>query len=256
MAAPNDRSAVVSRRPVAVTDPWPRNAVAIPASSTDAGACRTSRPALAGSDRRAGDAPQDEAPMTGLSSARAPADRGQEPTALADDLADRPGADRRQLATQVLGDRREVAHDVVGRAGELGPQVLALGGDPGRDTCRGGTGGPCRSRWRRAPRSRTRTPRRRGAPRRAGRGPVWSPPSERSRDAVAQVVAEQDLVDLGEPELPRRPDVLDRRQRRCAGPAGMTGQVDVRGAGLGDASRDRPDPARRRRASRRSARPG
>ena len=30
------------------------------------------------------------------------------------------------------------------------------------------------------------------------------------RHAVAQVVAEQDLVDLGQAELPRRPDVLDR----------------------------------------------
>ena len=50
------------------------------------------------------------------------------------------------------------------------------------------------------------------------------------RDPVAQVVAQQDLVDLGQAELPRRPDVLDRRQRRGAGPAGVAGQVDVRGA--------------------------
>ena len=59
------------------------------------------------------------------------------------------------------------------------------------------------------------------------------------RDAVAEVVAEQDLVDLGQAELPRRPDVLDRRQRRRPGPAGVTGQVDVRRAGLGDPGRDR-----------------
>ena len=51
--------------------------------------------------------------------------------------------------------------------------------------------------------------------------PVCRPPSERSDDAVAQVVAQQDLVDLGEAELPRRADVLDRRQRRRAGPAGV-----------------------------------
>ena len=30
------------------------------------------------------------------------------------------------------------------------------------------------------------------------------------RDPVAQVVAQQDLVDLGQAELPGRPDVLDR----------------------------------------------
>ncbi len=50
-------------------------------------------------------------------------------------------------------------------------------------------------------------------------------------------------MDLGEAELPRRTDVLDRRQRRGAGPAGMPGQVDVRRAGLGHARRDRPDAA-------------
>ena len=33
------------------------------------------------------------------------------------------------------------------------------------------------------------------------------------RDAVAQAVAEQHLVDLGQPELPGGADVLDRRQR-------------------------------------------
>ena len=69
--------------------------------------------------------------------------------------------------------------------------------------------------------------------------PVWRPPSVAQRDAVAQVVAQQDLVDLGEAELPRRPDVLDRRQRRGPGPAGVAGQVDVRRAGLGDPGRDR-----------------
>ena len=41
------------------------------------------------------------------------------------------------------------------------------------------------------------------------------------RDTVAQIVAQQDLVDLGEAKLPRRADVLDRRQRRGAGPARM-----------------------------------
>ena len=65
------------------------------------------------------------------------------------------------------------------------------------------------------------------------------------RDAVAQVVAQQDLVDLGQAELPRRADVLDRRQRRRAGPAGVAGQVDVRRAGLGDARGDRADAAAR-----------
>ena len=63
------------------------------------------------------------------------------------------------------------------------------------------------------------------------------------RDAVAQVVAEERLVDLGQAELPGRPDVLDRRQRRRPGPAGVARQVDVRGAGLGHPGGDRPDAA-------------
>ena len=53
-AAPNERSAVVTRRPAAVTEPWPRNAAAMAASMRDAWAWRMSRPAPAGSARRAG----------------------------------------------------------------------------------------------------------------------------------------------------------------------------------------------------------
>ena len=55
--APNDRSAVVTRSPLAVTGPWPRNAAAMPTSSADAGARPMSRPADDGSARRAGDRP-------------------------------------------------------------------------------------------------------------------------------------------------------------------------------------------------------
>ena len=65
------------------------------------------------------------------------------------------------------------------------------------------------------------------------------------RDPVAHAVAEQDLVDLGEAELPRRPDVLDAAERRRAGPAGVARQVDVRRARLDDAGGDRPDAATR-----------
>ena len=63
------------------------------------------------------------------------------------------------------------------------------------------------------------------------------------RDAVAQVVAHQDLVDLGEAELPRGADVLDRRQRAGAGAAGVPAELDVVGARLGDTGRDRADAA-------------
>src|SRR6478736_10301970 len=63
-------------------------------------------------------------------------------------------------------------------------------------------------------------------------------------DTISQGVPEQDLVDFGETELPGRADVLDRREGRRARPAGVSGQVDVRRAGLRDTRGDRPDAPR------------
>ena len=62
-------------------------------------------------------------------------------------------------------------------------------------------------------------------------------------DPVAEPAPHQRLVGLGQPELPGRADVLDRRQRRGAGPTRVAGDVDVVGAGLGHAGRDRADAA-------------
>ena len=58
-------------------------------------------------------------------------------------------------------------------------------------------------------------------------------------DARAQAVHDQGLLRLGQTELPRAAGVLDRGQRRGAGAAGVAGDQDVVGAGLGDAGRDR-----------------
>ena len=192
-----------------MTEPWPLKAVTIAASSGEAWAWRTSRPALAGSARRAALAPQGAAPMTGASSARATGERRQQPAALADDLAHGPGAHGGQLASDVLGDGGEVAHDVIGRAGELGPQVLALGGDArrtgvemalaGHVAADGDKGGGAEGELLGAEQRRDEDV------------PAGLEPAVRTqRDAVAQVVAEQDLVDLGEAELPRGAHVLDR----------------------------------------------
>ena len=211
----------------------------MPTSSDDAGAWPMSRPA-GGRVRAAGRATPATgvAPMTGASSARAAAigrsRRRPSPTIS----PDRPRADRRQLAAEVLGDRGEEADDVVGRARELGPQVLALGGDPGRTGVEMALAGHVA-----ADRDERRGPEREllGAEQRGDEQVAagLEPAVGAQRDAVAQVVAEEDLVDLGQAELPRRADVLDRRQRRRAGPAGVAGQVDVRRPGLGDAGRDR-----------------
>ena len=227
---------------MAVTDPWPRNAAAIPTSSDDAGACPISPPAPVGFARRAAVAGQGLAPMTGASSALAAGvawrRRRLSPTISPTDV--RP--DRRQFAAEVLGDRGEEADHVVGRAGELGPQVVALGGDPGRtgiEVALAGHVAADRDERRRPEREFLRPEERRDDQ----VAPGLEPAVGAQHDPIAQVVAQQDLVDLGQAELPRRPDVLDRRERRGAGPAGVAGQVDVRGAGLGDARGDRPDPA-------------
>ena len=106
-AAPNERSAVVDRAgPVAVTDPWPRNAAAMPASQ---GRRRRVADAAAGASRDRLGGPRDRAPRRGADDRRAApreprASRRQQPPALADDLADGPGADGRQLAADVLGE--------------------------------------------------------------------------------------------------------------------------------------------------------
>ncbi len=61
------------------------------------------------------------------------------------------------------------------------------------------------------------------------------------RHAVTQVVAHEDLVDLGEAELPRDAHVLDGRQRAGARATDMAADLDVVRARLGDARRDGAD---------------
>src|SRR5439155_14104555 len=51
-------------------------------------------------------------------------------------------------------------------------------------------------------------------------------------------------MDLGEAQLPRSADVLDRGERRRARPAAMAGKMDVRGAGFGHTGGDRSHAAR------------
>ena len=60
-------------------------------------------------------------------------------------------------------------------------------------------------------------------------------------DAVAQAVAHEHLVGLGEAQLPGQPGVLDRGERRGAGAAVVAGDEDGVGVGLGDAGGDRAD---------------
>ena len=73
--------------------------------------------------------------------------------------------------------------------------------------------------------------------------PVLSPPSTRSRTRAAQAALGQRLLRLGQPELPRQPGVLDRRQRARAGAAVGAGDVDDVGERLDHAGGDVPTPA-------------
>ncbi len=159
---------------------------------------------------------------------------------VADDLGDAAAAESRQLRADVLGDGREVAHHVLGRARELGAQVLALGGDArgagiemalaGHVAAEGDeTGG-------------TEAVLLGAEERRHDHVATGLQAAVRAqRDAVAQIVAHQDLVDLGEAELPRDAHVLDGRQRAGTRAADMAADLDVVGARLGDARRDGAD---------------
>ena len=61
-------------------------------------------------------------------------------------------------------------------------------------------------------------------------------------DARAEIVADEGLLRLGEPDLPRDAGEEDGRERRRARAAVVPGDEHVVGVRLGDAGRDRPDP--------------
>ncbi len=169
--------------------------------------------------------------------------RLQDGRGLADDLAQRSGADRGQLVTDVFGQGDDEPLDLLGGAGELGAQVLPLGGDAGRARVevalpshvaaeRDEDGGPQRELL--------------GA-QQGGDDDVAAGAQAAVRAqhrAVAQAGAQQDLVDLGQAELPGHAGMLDGAERRGAGAARMTGHVHVVRARLDDAGGDGADAPR------------
>ena len=60
-------------------------------------------------------------------------------------------------------------------------------------------------------------------------------------DAAAQVVEHERLVRFGDAEFPGQAGVLDARERRSAGAAGVAGNQNVVGIAFGHAGRDRAD---------------
>ena len=161
--------------------------------------------------RRSSAAPPMRRSRAGIAAADRPQDRGT----LADHLAHRARPDGREFTPEILGERRHEPLDLLGRAGELGPEVVALGRDPGRARVEVALAGHVAADGDE-----------RGRPEREllrpekGRHQEVAAALEASigaeRDAVAEPVPEQELVDLGEAEFPRHRDMLDRAQGRCA----------------------------------------
>ena len=71
--------------------------------------------------------------------------------------------------------------------------------------------------------------------------PGLQPAVGAQHDPIPQPVADQDLVHLGQAELPRQAGVLDGAQRRGAGASGVTGDHHVVGVRLRHPGRDGAD---------------
>ena len=207
------------------------------------GRLRESTERLRDRGRPAGRAAARPAPRRAASRSSAASSATARRSVRPDGLGQAPEAERRQLAADVLGEGREEGHDLLGRPGELRPKVLALGGDAGGTRVEVALAGHV------------------AADRDEGGGPEavllgaeergdhdvatgLQPAVGAQHDAVAQALPDEHLVGLGQAELPRRPDGLDRRERAGAGAAGVAGDEHVVRVGLGDAGRDRADTGR------------
>src|SRR6266851_6220463 len=155
------------------------------------------------------------------------------------DLLNRSSAQLRQVLADLFGDQEQVVDDVFRASGELRAKVFALGRDAGgacvevalarhvaakRDEDAGAESELFRAEQRRHD----------------DVAAVAQATIGAQADALAQPVRDQDLLRLGEPELPRGAGVLDRRQRRRAGATVVTRDQDVVGLRLGDARGDGP----------------
>ena len=140
-----------------------------------------------------------------------------------------------------MGERQEEVDDPLRGARELRPQVGLLGGDAD------GAGiemtlprhHAAERHHRRAPEPELLRAEHRRDHDVPGR---LQPAVDPDPDATPEVVRDQRLLGLGEPEFPRHARVLDRVERRGARAAVAPGDVDGVGVGLGDPRGDRPDP--------------
>ena len=154
-----------------------------------------------------------------------------------DHLLDGAEAERGHDAAQLLGDEEHVVHDVLGRAREARAQHRVLRRDA--DGTRVEVALAHHDAAARDER-RGREAELLGAEERRERDVAarLELAVDLEGDARAQVVEEQDLLRLGEAELPRRAGVLDRRDGARARAAVVAGDEDDVGVRLRDARGD------------------
>ena len=167
-----------------------------------------------------------------------------EQVGAADHVADRPHAERGERLAHLFGNEAEQVHDLLGRASELGAQRRLLRANPHRtgvgvtlaheDAAHG-------DQRRRADAELLGAQHRRDDDVAAGLDAAV----DAQAHPMPEPVQRQHLVHLRQSHLPGRARVFDRRLRRRAGAAGMTGNQDDVRVRLGDARRDRPDPGAR-----------
>ena len=160
----------------------------------------------------------------------------------ADDLGERAHTEGGEDLTHLLGHETEVVDHHLGEPGEvLRAQHVVLGGDPGGAVVEMADAqilAPERHHRRAAETEALRAEDRRLHDVEAGlEAPVGLQPHP-----VAQIVAAQRLVGLGEAELPRRARVLDGGQGARARAAVIARDRDQVGVGLGDSGGDRAHP--------------
>ena len=158
----------------------------------------------------------------------------------ADHVVDRAEAEFRHGEPEFFGDHEQVVDDVLGRTGELAPQIRILGGDAHRAGVQVALAHHDAAQ---------------GDQRRGGEAELLGAEQRGDGDvasgfelavglqhyAGAQVVHHQGLMGFGDAEFPWHPGVLDGRERRRAGTAGVAGDDEVIGARLDHAGGDRAD---------------
>ena len=165
----------------------------------------------------------------------------------ADGLVERPQAEPREVLAHVERDEPQVRLHHLGRARELRAQLGALAGDPDRarvEVARAHHQAALGEEERGAERELVRAEQRRDDDVAAG----LEAAVDAHAHAAAEAVRDERLLRLGEPELPRRAGVLDRRQRARARAAVRARDVDDVGVRLRDAGRDHARRRPRRRA--------